>query len=169
MSYTGLTQGTWNEWCGQLNRPFDQLVISAHVSSALPVEIKTYLDEIVIDYDIVALTPTPNRNPVLSPQIPNCQTVTPAPTRTRTPTATPMAATAVCTQTRQAILAHLATNYQFIVTDSPTYWSDSEIQEVCLGVIRTGEALQTFAGIVSDPYPSPEAAFKSRYKSEDRM
>jgi hypothetical protein len=28
-------------------------------------------------------------------------------------------------------------------------------------VIRTGEALQTFASIVSDPYPSPEAAFKA--------
>jgi hypothetical protein len=89
VSYTGLTQGAWNEWCGQLNRPFDQLVISAHVSSALPVEIKTYLDEIVIDYEIVALTPTPNRCPVFSPLVPNCQTVTPAPTLTRTPTATP--------------------------------------------------------------------------------
>jgi hypothetical protein len=132
VSYTGLTPGTWNEWCGQLNRPFDQLVISAHVSSALPVEIKTYLDEIVIDYDIVALTPTPNRSPVFSPLVPNCQTVTPAPTLTRTPTAT------------------LAPSLADFGIELEGTWTSAEQQEILAGTVEVGRALFAI-GIGTNP------------------
>jgi hypothetical protein len=132
VSYTGLTPGTWNGWCGQLNRPFDQLVISAHVSSALPVEIKTYLDEIVIDYDIVALTPTPNRSPVLSPLVPNCQTMTPAPTLTRTPTAT------------------LAPSLADFGIELEGTWTSAEQQEILAGAVEVGRALFAI-GIGTNP------------------
>ncbi|MCU0499312.1 MAG: hypothetical protein MUF87_18315, partial [Anaerolineae bacterium] len=89
LSHFGLTPNVWNEWNGTPNRPFDQLVISAHVSNVNEVEIKTYLDEIVIDYDLVNITSTPTRTPTNASPTPDCPLMTPTPRPTFTPTALP--------------------------------------------------------------------------------